>query len=55
MRIYIEIREPINQYDTFGKRIKGPIEPLTPFESIDGAIKWLELLKSRQNIGETQA
>ena len=51
MRIYIEIKEPRNQYDTFGKRLKGPIKPLTPFESIDKAIKWLEFFKSRQSQG----
>ena len=53
MKIHIEIEEPRNQYDTFGKHLAGPIKPLTPFESIDGAIKWLELLKNRQNMGDT--
>ena len=48
MRIYIEIYEPINQYDTFANPLIGPIKPLTPFESLDKAIEWLEFLKLRE-------
>ena len=47
MKIYIEIKEPRNLYDTYGKSIKGPVKSLTPFESLDGAIKWLKFIDQR--------
>ena len=48
MKIYIEIKEPRNQYDTFGNHLKGPIKPLTPFESIEGTISWLKMIRARK-------
>ena len=47
MRIHITIENPQNLKDTFGKPIKGPVKPLIPFESIDGAIKWLKMIEQR--------
>lgn len=52
MKIHIEIVEPRNQYDTFGKPIKGPIKSLGPFESYKSAIDWLKMLEQREQIPE---
>ena len=47
MKIHITIEEPPMLTDSFGKKIKGPVKSLGPFETYDAAIKWLEFLKKR--------
>lgn len=45
MKIRIEIQDPRNLFDTFSHPIKHSIKPIFPFEDIDDAINWLEMLQ----------